>query len=90
MPPPNASSSRSPSPSVSSPRRSSCTASIGMALDDSGTESAEDLLAQRRSGHVRRQDDEQGRYEVFSTDMHSMILDRMQVEVDLRRALDAE
>jgi EAL domain-containing protein (putative c-di-GMP-specific phosphodiesterase class I) len=29
-----------------------------------------------------------GRYEVFSTNMHSTILDRMQMEVDLRHALD--
>jgi EAL domain-containing protein (putative c-di-GMP-specific phosphodiesterase class I) len=29
-----------------------------------------------------------GRYEVFSTNMHSTILDRMQMELDLRRALD--
>ena len=29
-----------------------------------------------------------GHYEVFSTDMHSTILDRMHMEVDLRHALD--
>jgi diguanylate cyclase (GGDEF)-like protein/PAS domain S-box-containing protein len=64
------------------------TASIGIALDDSGTESAEDLLRNADLAMYATKTTNRGRYEVFSTDMHSMILDRMQVEVDLRRALD--
>jgi diguanylate cyclase (GGDEF)-like protein/PAS domain S-box-containing protein len=64
------------------------TASIGIALDDSGTESAEDLLRNADLAMYAAKTTSRGRYEVFSTGMHSMILDRMQVEVDLRRALD--
>jgi diguanylate cyclase (GGDEF)-like protein/PAS domain S-box-containing protein len=64
------------------------TASMGMALNDSGTESAEDLIRNADLAMYAAKTANKGRYEVFSNDMHSTILDRMQVEVDLRRALD--
>jgi diguanylate cyclase (GGDEF)-like protein/PAS domain S-box-containing protein len=64
------------------------TASMGMALNDSGTESAEDLMRNADLAMYAAKTANKGRYEVFSTDMHSTILDRMQMEVDLRRALD--
>jgi diguanylate cyclase (GGDEF)-like protein/PAS domain S-box-containing protein len=64
------------------------TASMGMALNDSGTESAEDLIRNADLAMYAAKTANKGRYEVFSTDMHSTILDRMQMEVDLRRALD--
>jgi diguanylate cyclase (GGDEF)-like protein/PAS domain S-box-containing protein len=64
------------------------TASMGMALNDSGTESAEDLIRNADLAMYAAKTANKGRYEIFSTDMHSTILERMQMEVDLRRALD--
>jgi diguanylate cyclase (GGDEF)-like protein/PAS domain S-box-containing protein len=64
------------------------TASMGMALNDSGTESAEDLIRNADLAMYAAKTANKGRYEVFSTNMHSTILDRMQMEVDLRHALD--
>jgi diguanylate cyclase (GGDEF)-like protein len=64
------------------------TASKGMALNDSGTESAEDLIRNADLAMYAAKTANKGRYEVFSTNMHSTILDRMQMEVDLRHALD--
>jgi diguanylate cyclase (GGDEF)-like protein/PAS domain S-box-containing protein len=64
------------------------TASMGMALNDSGTESAEDLMRNADLAMYAAKTANKGRYEVFSTNMHSTILDRMQMELDLRHALD--
>jgi diguanylate cyclase (GGDEF)-like protein/PAS domain S-box-containing protein len=64
------------------------TASMGMALNDSGTESAEDLIRNADLAMYAAKSTNKGRCEVFSTNMHSTILDRMQMELDLRRALD--
>jgi diguanylate cyclase (GGDEF)-like protein/PAS domain S-box-containing protein len=64
------------------------TASVGMALNDSGTESAEDLFRNADLAMYAAKTANKGRYEVYSTNMHSTILDRMQMEVDLRHALD--
>jgi diguanylate cyclase (GGDEF)-like protein/PAS domain S-box-containing protein len=64
------------------------TASMGMALNDSGTESAEDLIRNADLAMYAAKTANKGRYEVFSTNMHSTILDRMQMELDLRHALD--
>ena len=63
------------------------TASIGMALDESGTESAEDLLRNADLAMYAAKTKNAGSYEVFTSGMHSKILQRMQVESDLRRAL---
>jgi diguanylate cyclase (GGDEF)-like protein/PAS domain S-box-containing protein len=63
------------------------TASIGMALDESGTETAEDLLRNADLAMYAAKAKGEGGYEVFASGMHSRILDRMQVEADLRRAL---
>jgi diguanylate cyclase (GGDEF)-like protein/PAS domain S-box-containing protein len=64
------------------------TASIGVALDDSGTESGEDLLRNADLAMYAAKTKNKGRYEFFSIGMHSLILQRMQVDADLRRALD--
>ena len=64
------------------------TASMGMALNEIGTESAEDLIRNADLAMYAAKTTNKGRYEVFSTNMHSTILDRMQMELDLRHALD--
>jgi diguanylate cyclase (GGDEF)-like protein/PAS domain S-box-containing protein len=63
------------------------TASMGLALNDAGTESAEDLIRNADLAMYAAKTANKGRYEVFSTDMHSTILDRMKMERDLRQAL---
>ena len=60
------------------------TASIGIAFDDGGTEGAEDLLRNADLAMYAAKTKNKGSYEVFSPGMHSMILNRMQVESDLR------
>jgi diguanylate cyclase (GGDEF)-like protein/PAS domain S-box-containing protein len=64
------------------------TASMGMAVNDAGTESAEDLIRNADLAMYAAKAANKGRYEVYSTNMHSTILDRMQLEADLRHALD--
>jgi diguanylate cyclase (GGDEF)-like protein/PAS domain S-box-containing protein len=64
------------------------TASMGMAFNESGTESAEDLIRNADLAMYAAKSANKGHYEVYSTDMHSTILERMQLEVDLRHALD--
>lgn len=64
------------------------TASLGMAVDESGVESAEDLLRNADLAMYAAKTKNKGGYEVFSPGMHSTILDRMQIESDLRRAVE--
>jgi diguanylate cyclase (GGDEF)-like protein/PAS domain S-box-containing protein len=64
------------------------TASMGLTVNDSGTESAEELIRNADLAMYAAKSANKGRYEVFSTNMHSTILDRMQMELDLRHALD--
>ena len=64
------------------------TAGLGMAVDESGAESAEDLLRNADLAMYAAKTKNKGGYEVFSPGMHSTILDRMQIESDLRRAVD--
>jgi diguanylate cyclase (GGDEF)-like protein/PAS domain S-box-containing protein len=64
------------------------TASIGVALDDSGTEGAEDLLRNADLAMYAAKMKNRGNYEVFSQGMHSLMLERMQLESDIQRALD--
>jgi diguanylate cyclase (GGDEF)-like protein/PAS domain S-box-containing protein len=66
------------------------TASIGMALDESGTETAQDLLRNADLAMYAAKAKNEGGYEVFASGMHSRILDHMQVEADLRRALSED
>ncbi len=62
-------------------------ASIGKALDESGAERAEELLRNADLAMYAAKAKNEGSYEVFTSGMHSRILDRMQVESDLRHAL---
>jgi diguanylate cyclase (GGDEF)-like protein/PAS domain S-box-containing protein len=66
------------------------TASVGMVLDDSGGESAEDLLRNADLAMYAAKTKNRGGYEVFSSAMHSIILERMQVASELQRALDQD
>ncbi|HXX91258.1 MAG TPA: EAL domain-containing protein [Acidimicrobiales bacterium] len=63
-------------------------ATLGMALDEAGTESAEDLLRNADLAMYAAKIKNKGGYEVFTSGLHSTILDRMQVQSDLRRAVD--
>ncbi|HUC38284.1 MAG TPA: EAL domain-containing protein [Acidimicrobiales bacterium] len=64
--------------------------SIGVAIDDSGGESAQDLLRNADLAMYAAKIRGKGTYEVYSTEMHSVILNRMRTESDLRRALENE
>ena len=64
------------------------TASLGVAMDELGTEGAEELVRNADLAMYAAKTNTNGGYEVFSSDMHSMILDRMQLESDLRRAIE--
>ncbi len=64
------------------------TASVGVALDGVAGESAEDLLRNADLAMYAAKSKNRGSYEIFSPDMHSMILDRMRIASELRRALD--
>ena len=64
--------------------------SIGVAIDESGGESAEELLRNADLAMYAAKIRGKGTYEVYSSDMHSIILDRMQTEAELRRALERD
>jgi diguanylate cyclase (GGDEF)-like protein/PAS domain S-box-containing protein len=64
------------------------TASLGVAIDEFGNESAQDLLRNADLAMYAAKTRSNGGYQVFSPDMHSTILDRMQIESDLRRAAE--
>ena len=64
--------------------------SIGVAIDESGAETAEELLRNADLAMYAAKIRGKGTYEVYSSEMHSIILDRMQTESELRRALENE
>ena len=63
-------------------------ASIGIALSDSGYDRAEDALRDADIAMYRAKALGRARYEVFDTTMHLQTLDSLQLEMDLRRALE--
>jgi diguanylate cyclase (GGDEF)-like protein/PAS domain S-box-containing protein len=63
-------------------------ASIGVALDHGGAESAEELLRNADLAMYSAKIRGKNTYDVYSSEMHSVILDRMKMESDLRRALE--
>ena len=64
------------------------TASIGIALSATGYERPEDLLRDADIAMYRAKDLGKARYEIFNTDMHILAVARLQLENDLRRAIE--
>jgi diguanylate cyclase (GGDEF)-like protein len=65
-------------------------ASIGIAMSATGDESFEDLLRDADTAMYRAKALGKGRYEVFDPAMHLRAVTRLQVETDLRRAVERE
>ena len=64
-------------------------ASIGIALADSPTVSPEDLLRDADTALYHAKDQNRGTYALFSQEMHSRAVSRMQIENDLRHAVES-
>jgi len=65
-------------------------ASIGIALSATGYEQPDDLLRDADIAMYRAKALGKARYEVFDTAMHARAVNQLQLETDLRRALDRE
>jgi diguanylate cyclase (GGDEF)-like protein/PAS domain S-box-containing protein len=65
-------------------------ASIGIALSTSGTNSPEEILRDADTAMYRAKNLGRGRYEVFDTAMHAQAMRRLQMETELRRAIERE
>ncbi len=64
------------------------TASIGIALSDAGQENADSLMRNADLAMYRAKSDGRARYVVFDPSMHTDTLARLELEGDLRHALD--
>jgi diguanylate cyclase (GGDEF)-like protein/PAS domain S-box-containing protein len=64
--------------------------SIGIALSNSSYEQAEDILRDADTAMYRAKSLGKARYEVFDADMRASVMARLQLETDLRHALDRE
>jgi len=64
--------------------------SIGIALSSLGYQDSEDYLRDADTAMYRAKAHGKGRYEVFDTDMRNLITRRLEVENDLRRALERD
>jgi diguanylate cyclase (GGDEF)-like protein/PAS domain S-box-containing protein len=62
--------------------------SIGIALSNSAYEQAEDMLRDADTAMYRAKSLGKARYEVFDADMRASVMARLQLETDLRRALE--
>ncbi|HEX2203589.1 MAG TPA: EAL domain-containing protein [Longimicrobium sp.] len=65
-------------------------ASVGIALSVSGYERPEDVLRDAAIAMYRSKDAGRGLYEVFDRDMHAAAMERLRLEMDLRRALERD
>ncbi len=65
-------------------------ASIGIAFSDSSNEAAEDVLRDAEIAMYRAKDAGKARCEVFDTAMQADALKRLQLETDLRKALEMD
>lgn len=65
-------------------------ASIGIALSQDDTDSAEDLLRHADIAMYRAKEKGRARYEVFDIEMHSQTVMMMRIETDLRRAIGTD
>ena len=64
------------------------TASIGIALSSSGYDRPEDSLRDADTAMYRAKENGKARYEVFDHAMHARAVSRLQLESDLRRAVE--
>jgi len=62
--------------------------SIGIALSNPGYEQAEDILRDADTAMYRAKSMGKARYEIFDADMRASVVARLQLETDLRRALE--
>jgi diguanylate cyclase (GGDEF)-like protein/PAS domain S-box-containing protein len=69
-------------------REVAASASIGIALSASGYEHPDDVLHDADAAMYRAKASGRARYEVYDTDMHSRALAQLQLEVDLRVAVE--
>ena len=64
------------------------TASIGIALSSSGYEKPEDILRDADTAMYRAKENGKARYELFDHAMHARAVSRLQLESDLRQAVE--
>ena len=64
------------------------TASIGIALSSSGYDRADDILRDADIAMYRAKENGKARYEVFDQGMHARAVSRLQLESDLRQAIE--
>jgi diguanylate cyclase (GGDEF)-like protein/PAS domain S-box-containing protein len=64
--------------------------SIGIALSNPSYEQAEDILRDADTAMYRAKSMGKARYEIFDADMRASVVARLQLEMDLRRALERE
>jgi len=64
------------------------TASIGIAFSDTGYERAEDVLRDADTAMYRAKSSGKARHEVFDCAMHDRAVARLEIESDLRRAIE--
>lgn len=69
-------------------REVAASASIGIALSASGYEKPEDVLHDADAAMYRAKASGRARYEVYDTEMHTRALTQLQLEVDLRVAIE--
>ena len=65
-------------------------ASIGIALSSTGYSRAEDMLRDADAAMYRAKDAGRGRYELFDTAMHARAVHALQIESELRQALEQD
>ena len=65
-------------------------ASIGIALSEAGAELAEDLLRSADTALYEAKSNGKGRHETFHPEMTARVWRRLELETDLRRALEAQ
>jgi len=64
------------------------TASIGIALSSTGYDRADDILRDADIAMYRAKENGKARYELFDHDMHARAVSRLQLESDLRQAIE--
>jgi diguanylate cyclase (GGDEF)-like protein len=64
------------------------TASVGIALSSTGDERPEDILRDADTAMYRAKENGKARYEMFDKEMHARAMSRLQLERDLRQAIE--